>query len=112
MGAGERERAITAIVMRAVRRYALTSSVEAVKTWAAKWISGEDRSTAAAARAAGWVAEAEAAARAAAWAAAEAEEAAAWAAARAAGWAARAAGAARTREQKRQIADILASITK
>jgi len=90
-------RAIEVIVTSAIVEHALDCGVEAVEKWAARWLSGEDRS-AWAARAAAAAAAAVEAARAAAWAAraaAEAAEAAeaAWAA-RAAARAARAAAAA------------------
>ena len=103
-------RVVERIVTRAVTTHALTCGIPAVETWARRWLSGEDR-TQAAADAAEWAA-AWAAARAAAWAA----RAAAWAAeaARAAEWAAtwaaaEAAGAAaRAAEWARQFADIRA----
>ena len=118
-------RVVERIVTRAVTTHALTCGVPAVETWARRWLSGDDRTQAAAcaagaaeaagaARAAGaaWAAEAAEAARAAgaaraAWAARAAE--AAWAA-----WAAEAAGAAwaaeaaRAAEWARQLADIRA----
>jgi cobalamin biosynthesis Mg chelatase CobN len=76
-----RQRVAERIVTRAVTTYALTCGEPAVETWARQWLSGENR-TAAAARAAA--------------------EAAAWAAAEAAAWGAEAA------EQDQQIADLRA----
>ena len=109
-------RVVERIVTRAVTTHALTCGVPAVETWARRWLSGDDRTQAAAwaacAACAAWAAGAAWAARAA-WAAgaAEAAEAAwsAWAAeaAEAAG-AAEAAEAARAAEWARQLADIRA----
>ena len=89
------------MVERAIRRSLGKSGCPEWETWAAKWLSGEDRTAwaAAAAAAAAWAVEAAAAtaaAAAAAAAAAWAEEAAAaaWAAAAAAAWAVEAAAAA------------------
>jgi hypothetical protein len=79
---------ITEVVTRAVTRYAAPSTIPEVRTWAARWLSGTDRSEAAAAEAA---AAAAATAAAAAWATAAA---AAWAAAAATAWAAAEAAAA------------------
>ena len=45
-------RAVRRIVTRVVRTHALTCEVLDVKTWAARWLSGEDRTRAAASRAA------------------------------------------------------------
>ena len=111
-----RPRVVERIVTRAVTTHALTCGVPAVETWARRWLSGDDRTQAAAcaagaagaARAAGAAGAAEAAraARAAwaAWAARAAEAAwAAWAAE-----AAEAAGAAEAAEWARQLADIRA----
>ena len=110
-------RVVERIVTRAVTTHALTCGVPAVETWARRWLSGDDRTQAAACAAwaagaawaggaagaagAAWAAGAKRAARAARAAdAAGAARAAAWAA-----WAAEAAGAA---EWARQLADIRA----
>lgn len=87
------------VVARAVRNHALRCGVPEVERWAVQWLSGEDR-TAAAAWAAAW------AVRDAAW---DAAWDAAAAAVRAAAWAARAWGAwaATSTERAQQLADLL-----
>jgi len=81
-----RQRWIERVVYRAVETHALRCGVPSVEEWALRWLSGEDRSEASAARATAW------AARAAAW------------AARAAAWAGEA------NERERQVVDLLAAV--
>jgi hypothetical protein len=91
------------LVTRAVRSHALRCGVPTVEEWAARWLSGEDR-TARAAAAAAWAAAEATWAEAAAWAARAARAAeATWAA-----WAAEAAeAAAAAAERERQVRDLL-----
>lgn len=92
------------VVTRAVRAHALTCGVPAVERWAARWLSGEDRSARAAAAA--WAARAAAWAPWAAWAAEAAR--AAWAAEAAwAAWAAAWAAWAAEAEREQQVRDLL-----
>jgi len=112
---------LEAVVTRAVTNHALGTVIDA---WARRWLSGEDRSKAAAwaAKAAAWAAEAETALAEAAWAAAgfaaraaalaEAWAARAQAAADAAEAAAAADAAAWAAEREQQVADLIAVLAK
>jgi hypothetical protein len=86
---------VDGIVDRAVREHALRCGIPEIERWARRWLSGDDRSDAAAA----WAA----------WAAAHAAEAAA-SGAYAAAWADAAADAARAAESRRQADEIRAAV--